>query len=93
MSIDGLDRYITGNYGEDSIGPDLPEPTELANKLREGNPKLYRDLWLDEIAEHAQQIFDLHVAVDGIGILRVLDNIHWVIGDSNITAEWWEDTR
>jgi len=73
--------------------PDLPVPTKLASMLRESNPKLYRELWLDEIYDHAQKILDRHIAVDGIGILRILDDIHWVIGDSDTAVDWWESMR
>ena len=73
--------------------PELPPPPVVAKLLREGNPKLYQELWMDEIYEHAQKIFDRHVAVDGIGILRILDDIHWVIGDSDTAIEWWESMR
>jgi hypothetical protein len=68
-------------------------PTVLASTLREQDSNLYRELWMDEVYEHLQTLFDLHIAKDGLGILRIMDNIHWVIGDSETAIEWWEETR
>ena len=73
--------------------PEIPMPTVLADRLLEQNLSLYRELWEDEIHDHSLALLNSHAAKDGINLLRIMDNIHWTIGNSDLAIEWWEETR
>ena len=72
-------------------GKELPMPMALVRMMQEEDNPLFIELAHEELYEHTQDIFDMCIAQDGVGIIKKLEDAMWNVGNSGVAIEWWED--
>ena len=72
-------------------GKELPMPMALVRMMQEEDNALFIELAYEELYEHMQKLFDLHIAKDGQGIIHLLSDIMFDVGNSGVAIEWFED--
>lgn len=70
----------------------IPEPYSLMFKMRHGNPKLYKELMMDEIEDRAERLLNAYVKSPN-AVIEVLDDCSWYAGDTEMALDWWRDIQ